>query len=180
MLRLCGAYLDQTSAPLCPLSKNTVDRRWWHFAISLQKMYGLYGREHNTVDLSGVDVTMQDNEQTREDRALSQWTVGRLSEPFSANLHILLHLVKGWGVKVDVHHLQIQALFLGWNKKWKSYIQLNITHCSFGLVQQSGCIEDSVPIDLCISHTLASSSLAFLHRFVPSHLFPPYKRWVQT
>ena len=46
-------------------------------------LLGLYGPEHHRVDLSG-DVTdvEQPTEQTREDRALSQWTVGRLSEQF--------------------------------------------------------------------------------------------------
>ena len=46
-------------------------------------LLGLYGPEYHRVDLSG-DVTdvEQPNEQTREDRALSQWNVGRLGEQF--------------------------------------------------------------------------------------------------
>ena len=42
--------LDKTSAPLCSLSKNTVDRWWWQVAriISLQKVYGLCGPEQWT------------------------------------------------------------------------------------------------------------------------------------
>ena len=42
------------------------------FGISFQKIYDLYGLEHHTVEING-DVTM--DEQTSEDRPLSQWTL---------------------------------------------------------------------------------------------------------
>ena len=36
--------------------------------MSFQKIYGLYGLEHHTVEING-DVTMRENRQTTEERA---------------------------------------------------------------------------------------------------------------
>ena len=61
--------------------------------ISLQKIFGLYGLKPHIVEISG-DVTdagrRRTNERTREDSALSQWTVGKLSD----QLYVCKNLVK--------------------------------------------------------------------------------------
>ena len=41
--------------------------------MSFQKIYGLYGREHHTVEING-DVTMRTDKQVNIE-LLSQWTV---------------------------------------------------------------------------------------------------------
>ena len=52
--------------------------QWIVGVISFQKMYGLYGLKHHTVEISG-DVTDPDNRTTRKDRATQLLICEKLS-----------------------------------------------------------------------------------------------------
>ena len=53
--------------------------QWIVGVISFQKMYGLYGLKHHTVEMLPRGTDGRTNEQTREDNATQPLDAGRLS-----------------------------------------------------------------------------------------------------
>ena len=88
---------------LCICKSDTREHCFWGpCIITFQKMYGLYGLKHHTVEIRG-GVTRRDDERQWKIGLLSLWAVGRLS--FAISVHHFNNILSYYKImSVGRHH----------------------------------------------------------------------------